>query len=193
MMPWRHQRDNGVSTSTIAAQHGSGLRPWRDLSKWRLFLGLALAPVPPIALGALILQLLGGGLIFASFGAILAAAETWSLPVGAIFLITSRFRGVLRRAHCLLLGTFLAFSLPSAAYLAGKAIDWSSGAGPSSETAGDDFNTDDDDFHGPSDGGLVFIIGLILIPFGTLGGWVFWQVGVYPARPKVIDVAPVFD
>jgi hypothetical protein len=26
-----------------------------------------------------------------------------------------------------------------------------------------------------------------------LGGWVFWRIGAYPARPKLVDVAPVFD
>ena len=49
------------------------------------------------------------------------------------------------------------------------------------------------DFGGPSDGTFTLILGLFLIPFGALGGWVFWRVGVYPARPRTIDVAPVFD
>jgi hypothetical protein len=173
----------------MAAQHGPGTRLWHDLSKWRLFFGLAFAPVLPIALGALILLMLDGDLIFTSVGAILAAAEAWSMPLGTIFLVVSRLRGTVRRAHCLLLGAFLAFSLPSATYVTSKAIDWAYGATPPSD---EDFDFDDE-FHGPSDGGLVFVIGLILVPFGMLGGWVFWRVGAYPARPKILDVAPVFD
>jgi hypothetical protein len=185
-----------LSTSTIAAQHGPGQRQWRDLSKVRLFLGLAFAPVPPIAIGALILAMLSSGLFLGSpqvsrvLGAILAAAETWSMLGGTAFLVASRFRGVVRRAHCLLLGAFLAFSLPSAAYLASNAVDWVFSATAERETVDDDL---DGDFHGPSDATFVFVAGLVLVPFGTLGGWVFWRVGVYPARPKVLDVATVFD
>lgn len=181
-----------MTTSTITAQHGPGLRLWRDLSKLRLFLGLAFAPVPPVVLGACILLLLGHGLLFGSglvfgvLGAILAAAETWSMLVGTLFLVLSRLRGGVRRAHCLLLGAFLAFSLPSAAYVASNTVDWAFSAITPAE---EDF----DGFPGPSDGSFVFIVGLTLVPFGGLGGWLFWRVGVYPARPKTIDVATVFD
>ncbi len=152
-----------VNTNILVAQHRPHLRLWRDLSKWRLLLGLAFAPVLPIALGAVILMMLEGDLIFPSFGAVLAAAETWSMPLGVIFLVVSRFRGSVRRAHCLLLGAFLAFSLPSAAYATSKAIDWVSGAAPRAEASDEDLDFDDD-FHGPSDGGIVFIIGLIPHP-----------------------------
>jgi hypothetical protein len=95
-----------------------------------------------------------------------------------------------RRAHCFLLGAFLAFTLPSAAYVTSNAVDWIFSTTSPSETSDDDF---EGSLHGPSDSDFIFILGLILVPFGTLGGWVFWRVGVYPARPKVIDVAPVFD
>ena len=110
--------------------------------------------------------------------------------IGTVFLVVSRFRGVVRRAHCLLLGAFLAFSLPGAAYLASNTVDWVFSAAAGNQTPNDDF---DDDFHGPSDATFVFVAGLVLVPFGTLGGWVFWRVGVYPARPKVLDFATVFD
>jgi hypothetical protein len=178
-----------VNTSTIATQHGPGHRPWRDLSKWRLFLGLAFAPVPPIVLGAIILFMFGNGMIFLPLGGILAGAETWSMLTGTGFLILARRRGFVRRAHCLLLGAFLAFSLPSAAYLASKTVDWAFSHLEPADPDDAFFET----FHGPSDGAFVMVLGLILIPFGTLGGWVFWRVGVHPARPKIVDVAPVFD
>jgi hypothetical protein len=165
-----------------------GQRHWRDLSKRRLLLGLALAPVPPIALGALILLLFGAGIFFTALWPVLAAAEIWSMIGGMLFLLATRSRGILRRAHCLLLGAFLAFSLPAAVMLASKTIDaFTSSPQP------EEFDDEEFAFHGPSDGTLVFILGLTLVPFGGLGGWVFWRVGVHPARPKVIDVAPVFD
>lgn len=163
-------------------------RAWRDLSKWRLLLGLVLAPAPPIALGALVLVLFGAGIFFTALWPVLAAAEIWSMLGGMLFLLASRWRGIVRRAHCLLLGAFLAFSLPAAVLLTSKAID----AFTTSPQA-EDFEEEEFAFHGPSDGTLVFILGLTLVPFGGLGGWVFWRVGVHPARPKVIDVAPVFD
>jgi hypothetical protein len=165
-------------------------RSWRDLSKWRLLFGLAFAPVLPIVLGAMILLVLGGGMVFLPLGWILAAAETWSMLIGTIFLIVARLRGGVRRAHCLLLGAFLAFTLPLAVFAASKAVDRVFGTTPSAEDMDDDLGVS---FHGPSDSALIALLGLVLVPFGTLGGWVFWRVGVYPARPKVVDVAPVFD
>jgi hypothetical protein len=177
-----------VQSAGITEPRIPGQRHWRDLSKLRLFFGLAFAPVPPIALGALILMMLEDGLIFAAFGVILAIAETWSLPIGMLFLVLSRRRGIVRRAHCLLLGAFLAASLPGATLLTSRAIDGLTSAPQSQE-----FDEEDFAFNGPADSTLVVILGLVLIPFGTLGGWVFWRVGVYPARPRVIDVAPVFD
>ncbi|WP_395019912.1 hypothetical protein [Dongia sp.] len=183
----------------LAEQQPTNQRAWRDLSKWRLWIGLAFAPVPPIVLGIAIMMMLGmaGGLVsgppggvFA--GGVLAAAEIWSMPLGTIFLLFARYRGLVRRAHCLLLGTFLAASLPAAALLVSNAIDWMETTPPAAGSGDGDFEFEDD-FHGPANGAVVLLIGLVLIPFGTLGGWVFWRIGVYPARPKTIDVAPVFD
>jgi hypothetical protein len=31
------------------------------------------------------------------------------------------------------------------------------------------------------------------MPFGLLGGWIFWRLGVRPAIITVGDVSPVFD
>ena len=96
----------------------------------------------------------------------------------------------MRRAHCLLLGAFLAFSLPAAAYLTSESVDWAIGTTPHTARTDD---PEDDALDATSDGRVAFIVGVVLIPFGTLGGWVFWRVGVYPARPKVIDLGTVFD
>jgi hypothetical protein len=177
---------------TTTIQTRPNQRPWRDLSKLRLFLGLAFAPVLPIGLGSLILLMLESGFLWSGVGSVLAAAETWSMLVGTFYLILARRRGVIRRAHCLLLGAFLAFSLPAAVYVTSKAVDWAYGP-PLTDDSADPSIDFDEDFHGPSDAGLMAIIGLFLIPFGTIGGWVFWRVGVRPAQPKEADVATVFD
>jgi hypothetical protein len=170
-------------------QHQSHLRFWRDLSKLRLLFGLAFAPLLSIALGATILWTLGQGVNFLWLGSVLAAAEIWSMLIGTVFLTIARRRGIVRRAYCLLLGAFLACSLPSAVYLTSKTVDWAfTTLAPTDPD--DAFN---EGLDGPSDGAFVVILSVTLIPFGTLGGWVFWRLGVWPARPKVIDVAPVFD
>jgi len=177
-----------VLSGAIVERERPSQRQWRDLSKRWLLCGLVLAPLPPIALGAMILLLFGAGIVFTALWPVLAAAEIWSMLGGVLFLLACRWRGGVRRAHCLLLGAFLAFSLPAATLLTSKTIDAFTSA-PHAE----EFDEEELAFHGPSDGTLVFLLGLILIPFGTLGGWVFWRVGVYPARPRVIDVATVFD
>jgi hypothetical protein len=172
-----------VTGTAIEEQHRPNLRLWRDLSKLRLLLALAFAPIPPFAAGLLVIMGMSPPLDL--LGGILAAAEIWSMLVGTLYLALARVRGVVRRAHCLLLGTFLAFSLPYASFAADPVLDWISGTPPEG-----DFERD---FEGPSDGAFALIVGIVLIPFGTLGGWTFWRIGVYPARPKDIDVAPVFD
>lgn len=177
-------------TAAIAKQHGPGHRPWRDLSKWRLFCVLAFAPVPPIALGAFLLWVLGTRMEVVPLGSILAAAETWSLLVGMLYVTVARSSGIVRRAHCLLLGAFLAGSLPAASFLTSQAVDWIYDIPPAPEPVDAELA---DSLDGPSDGALVFVLGVALVPFGTLGGWIFWRVGVYPAQPKAINVATVFD
>jgi hypothetical protein len=136
-------------------------------------------------------MMIGGGTppveMLAIIGGLLAAAEVWSVLGGTIFvLVLVWIRGALRRGDCLLLGVLLAFSLPFAALLADAVVDWITGAGPPDAVGWDDFE-------GPSDQFFAPIIAVILVPFGGLGGWILWRVGVRPARPKPIDVAPVFD
>jgi len=164
-------------------------RPWRDIERWRLMLGIAVAPVAPVVLGScLLLALSDGGIIYNSLAGVLAAADAWSLAVGGgILLLLGRIRGVIRRADCLLLGAFLAFSLPLAAVFISHAVDWINGAQQPPEDT--DLMLDE----GSSGGNALSFIGLCLIPFGTLGGWIFWWVGVHPAKPKTLDASSVFD
>jgi hypothetical protein len=164
-------------------------RAWQDLSQGRLLLGLAAAPLLPVALGALLVTIVesrGGGLV-TGVAAIVAVAEIWSLVAGTAYLFVARLRGGIRRVDCLLLGAVIAFSLPFAVRFASAIIDWMMGAAaPASE---DDWFV----MESPSISTFVLVGALMMLPFGALGGWVFWRVGVRPARPKVVDVARVFD
>jgi hypothetical protein len=179
-----------LDSALLAEQQRPNQRLWRDLSKRRLFLALGFAPLLPFAIGFLLILMIGGSLpldMLAIIGGLLAAAEVWSVLAGTFFLLLLVWlRGALRRGDCFLLGVLLAFSLPYAALLADMAVDWITGAGPP-EAGGWD------DFEGPSNQFFATAVAVILIPFGALGGWIFWRVGVRPAQPKMIDVAPVFD
>jgi hypothetical protein len=162
-------------------------RYWRDLSKWKLWLALVLAPVPPVALGELLLTVMFGEGGLGMMAGILAAAEIWSMLIGMAYLVLARRRGFVRRIDCLLLGAFLAFSLPAVAMAGGGAVDWILGT-PDVEAG---FIGDSDP--GPSDGAFAVILGVLSVPFGMLGGWAFWRIGVRPAPMRTIDVAPKFD
>jgi hypothetical protein len=174
----------------IATQPQPNQRRWRDLSKLRLYLALGFAPVPPFTSGLLLIVMLVGipqREMLGFMGGVLAAAEVWSMLAGTVFLLAlARMRGGLRRGDCLLLGVLLAFSLPYAAVMAEAAVDWLAGASTPEAVAAVDFE-------GPSDRSAALFISIVLSPFGALGGWILWRTGVYPARPKSIDVAPVFD
>jgi len=171
--------------SKMAGAQETNRRAWRDLSKWRLLLGLAAAPVLPVAFGTLLLAILAGDVLVSAVASILAVTEIWSMIAGTGYLVFARLRGGIRRAECFLLGVFLAFTLPFAANFTTAAIDRMSGAAP----AEDGWTS----LEGPSDGTFSLVLGLMLIPFGAIGGWVFWRVGVRPAVPKGTDVAAVFD
>lgn len=162
-------------------------RLWRDLSKWKLWLALVVAPLPPVVLGELLLTLMFGAGGLGMMAGILAAAEIWSMLLGVIYLVLARRRGFVRRIDCLLLGVFLAFSLPAAAMATDVAIDRVFGMPEA------DPGFIGDSYHGPSDSAFAFILGVLLVPFGMLGGWVFWRIGVRPAPMRTIDVATVFD
>ncbi len=162
-------------------------RLWRDLSKWKLWLALVVAPLPPVILGELLLTLFFGAGGLGMMAGILAAAETWAMLLGMIYLVLARRRGFVRRLDCLLLGVLLAFSLPAVAMGTDIAVDRIQGV------PAVDSGFTGDSYHGPSDGPLALLLGVLLVPFGMLGGWVFWRVGVRPAPIRTVDVAAVFD
>jgi hypothetical protein len=168
---------------------GPNRRRWRDLSKQRLLLGLALSPVGPWIVGVALIVMLGGGssgLFDALIVGSLAAAVIWSLIGGSAYLfLIGRWRGAVRRAECFLLGIVLAATLPFTAVYARQAADWISG---SASPLADDWV-----FASPSDFDFAVVVAILLVPFGAVGGWVLWRVGVRPAQPKLEDAAPVFD
>src|SRR5581483_6347544 len=163
-------------------------RRWRDLHKGRLLLSLAAAPVPAILLGILLILLIDGpgSEAIPVSAVILASAIAWSLLVGWTYLlIVSRWRGVLSRAECFILGVAAAVVLPSLAESVSILVD----AFP----MGNDYAIRE---QWGSDAGTRFfgaILSAALAPFGLLGGWIFWRFGVRPAITTIGDVSPVFD
>jgi hypothetical protein len=107
------------------------------------------------------------------FGAFLLAAEFWTLMVGlaSVFGIFRR-RSRVSRLGCLFLGGVVAFTFPVAAFIAANML-----IAPSDLSAI----------------GATAMIGLFAIPFGVLGGWMFWRIAIRPAPLPSPVVAQVFD
>jgi hypothetical protein len=163
-------------------------RSWADLKIWRLGLGLVLAPLVPYAAMAVVGQYVSNGILFDDlWRAVLVLAGiavAWSLIAGPAYLLTVvRGRRRTGRTECLLLGTGIAASLPTAA-IASVALmpEWL-------------YRKLD---LGPLDPlsqlvSICLVVGLILAPFGLIGGWILWRVAVRPAPLPVPDVTAVFD
>jgi hypothetical protein len=122
-----------------------------------------------------------------------AIALLWSLCVGnAYFATFVRHRGFTGRTECILIGTVIAVTTP--------VIFW--------------FVLDLGLIHvrlfldlfpkslgRPMPGPISFwkvtwesvLIGIYLSPLGLFGGWLFWRIGVRPAKMPTVDLAPVFD
>jgi hypothetical protein len=101
----------------------------------------------------------------------------WSLVCGLAYLQTiTRWRGEIARYECLLLGFGSSFLFPSALFgsmplLRGEPPQW--------------FEWGDLQY--------LAMVGLICAPFGVLGGWLFWRLGIRPAKAPTTDFAAVFD
>jgi hypothetical protein len=169
-------------------QLGPQQRRWADLKLWRLCLGLVLAPVIPFALATLAFEVLSRGFVLQEMAKavaiILGCAVAWSLVAGpAYFLGIARLRRHTGRTECLLLGTATAATLPAAAILTLIAMP---------KVLNDYLRIGEPE---PLMELLPYclVIGLILAPFGLLGGWILWRAGVRPAPLHVPDVTAVFD
>jgi hypothetical protein len=143
-------------------------RDWRALRPAWLIAGMALAPVIPAALSAPIVWLaiaLSGHpwpseSVAKNVAGYLLVAEAWALVVGlpAVWVM-SRVTDRLSRKGCLLPRALGAFTAPFVDLL----LD------------GSRFELGLIEFMGS--------IGLFAIPFGVVGGWIFWRIAAYPACP----------
>jgi hypothetical protein len=160
-------------------------RHWSDLRFKRILLGLLLAPMLPSVLSAPLawavllegfpLPLQSATSYLASWG---LAAEAWALLSGLTVLLTVvRRLGYRGRNGCLILGCAGAFTLPFFGLTLGVTIS------QDAVTATDTIKI------------LAFgaTIGLPAMPFGLLGGWIFWRVAVRPAPASIGDVTGLFD
>ena len=170
-------------------------RRWRDLKIWRLAVGLAIAPAVPILsfLGCVALfsgfSILQIPEIYASVTYLIGATSVWAIFVGLCYSLTiARWRGVLGRSECLLLGVGAAFLLPFAVIAVDTIID--------NQWAGDWRNWKI--FHPQLSAlsetiGIAIKFGLFLALFGLPAGWAFWRIGVYPAKLPGSELVNVFD
>jgi hypothetical protein len=158
-------------------------RSWRDLDFRRLTLGLAAAPIPSIPIGYVVVSSargmhlvvpdLASELLSLAFVAL--SAEIWTLSFGAIYLVTSpRRSGAITRANCLFLGGLGAVIYPP--MVAGLTVAFTDTmvlailALP-----------------------IAILAGLSILPFGVLGGWIFWRIGVRPAKSWPHGIEHVFE
>jgi hypothetical protein len=146
----------------------------------RLLFGLVLAAIVPGLLSApIILAMITEGMIFGwlrtvQYGAsYFISAILWSVASGnvSLFEVVWRDRPV-TRAACILAGCAGAATFPLA---------WAAFAG----VLGSSINV--------SALGFALMIGVFALPFGALGGWIFWRLARRWAPAVTADVAPVFD
>jgi hypothetical protein len=175
----------GIEPDTAALPDGSAFhrRSWQDLEKWRLAIGLTLAPALATMLGHGLAMLVGvdlssyiAGMPW-SLGLILtlAFAEVWSLAFGAFYLATApRRSGTITRANCIFVGALSAILFPPVTVAILFAI-----------------------FGSPAPATIILpfsiLFGLSITPLGVFGGWVFWAIGVRPAKPQLDQLDKVFE
>jgi len=163
------------------------IRRWQDLRSRTLIKGLCIATIPPAIASWLANWLfIYGGAAVTLLHALMytayyfALALTWSLISGLTGLwIVARWRGLVGRTTCLLLGCIGAYSFPIFASIVSVLIKSFFRDLSITLTLGD----------------LKFLVlgSLAAIPFGLFGGWMFWRIGVRPAIAPQTDLAPIFD
>jgi hypothetical protein len=146
-------------------------------------MGLILAPILPALVGIALVGLPRGD--FRNFdtwfiwGTAALLSLPWSFFAGGYYLWRKRRKGfTIERFQCLAAGATLGFSLPFLHIALWLTYEWiiRGSLGPFSSI-------------------MVLIApfgGLLLIPFGLLGGWVFWRVAVRPVPITVQQLAEAF-
>ena len=178
----------GTGAEASPADSDRRQRLWQDLDKLRLAIGLAAAPVLPVVIG-LGLNILSHvpapgrqdtPSVLTSFVWMTGTVEIWSIAFGVFYLITSpRRSGLITRANCIFIGGLAAVLFPAVftVFLAALVIVVNPNVA-----------------HFP----LVMLpwklmVGLFLTPLGMLGGWIFWRIGVAPAKPPLGQINRVFE
>jgi len=153
-------------------------RNWSDLNFATVTFALVAGPLIPFGLFALP-ALLVTGWIFPFLLVIAFVLAIWSLVSGyAYILFVTRLRGGIGRRESVLLGMATACSM----LFVISAAAWISNTDSGSSTAFDS---------GETSSAVFLLFGILCLPLGALGGWIFWRIGV---RPKAsADLARVFD
>ncbi len=155
-------------------------RSWRDVRKAGVVFGLAAASLPPIAPFLTLVAISGAqelalSELIVSCLFLIAVAGAWFVAAGMFFLIWHGKRHeIVERFDCLTLCSTLTFFLPTIISL------------------GSLFFTDELDLANPGTILVLALVGLCLMPLGTLGGWMLWRVGIHPAARPLREIAEVF-
>jgi len=155
----------------------------QDLQLPRVLLALVVAPLLGGAIMTALFYLAGtierdeSVMLWDDLAMSAFSPSVWSLVCGFAYLQTmTRLRGQIARHECLLLGFGSSFLFPSALF---SGMPLLHGAPPQWFAWGD--------FQ------YLAMFGLICAPFGVFGGWLFWRLGIRPAKAPTTDFAAVFD
>jgi hypothetical protein len=186
MSGWLFWRMAGLPTGT---QTDPALeRRWRDLRTGRMIAALILAPGLSISLFAAMSTLAFGvpsdpSFSSAKVGPALLTFVAWCFAISLLYLLLiCRRRSTVRLRDCLLLETFPFCLFPS---LNATFLKFGLSVG---DNALVDMQT--------GIGGIFFYViaaALLYMPFGLLSGWLFWRIGVRPAKLPGDVAAMVFD
>jgi hypothetical protein len=156
----------------------------RGISASRLLLGLALAPVLPAFLGMLFVGLPRGDFSNSDnwfiWETATLLAPPWSVIAGGAYILHQRRgNGTIGRSTCLALGTMLAAVQPTV-----HLILWLGVTGIREGFLGL-----------PVLNGMPFaaMAGVVTIPLGLLGGWLFWRIVMLPTKMPPATLASIFD
>ncbi|WP_395019920.1 hypothetical protein [Dongia sp.] len=152
-----------------------------DLPLGRVLLALAVAPLLGAALMTLGVHLVnafeGSGVGWKDLTLSMLAPIAWSMICGMTYLRTvSRLRDQIAWHECLLLGCASSFLMPLVYDIVGTLL--LQGRFPLLDWA-----------HLKN----YAFAGLFTLPFGLLGGWLFWRIAVRPADIAMRDLSGVFD
>jgi hypothetical protein len=162
-----------IETQTTLDRSGAPLPSWQNLDKRRLAIGLLAAPILPV--------LLGYGLIFLmpdsdpsdpwdmtlTAIAVTGCASIWSLALGLLYfgLVMRPFK--VGRWHCFFLAMIASATFCAALEAAITAVSFLFDLGLR---------------EGWRNAVDLFFIAPFTIPFGLLGGLVFWSIGIRQCR-----------